>query len=524
VTDRSILAVARAAHYDIGGNRKGSTTGATWSLLLPRLPLGRIAVLGSAGPAARKRLEELARLSFDGLPVDERFDVIWLTPGGNHAAADRAALRARLTDSGLVVDERPDPRAAPAADAARFRVLRRGGDTLVATPLAYPVVETWLRSHGLAGPATSGMRDRLRRQASAVLRGSRPVSRPEWGFLDLIGQPGLARPPRYLLDLAATAGHDVSLCAWGLAAAGPYRTQKVLVPLFAPGTRTPEIIVKLARHPSVNGRLQVELDGLRRLATAAETIRERVPAVQFSGTHAGLLLVGESVLDGAPYRAPQMERHALAADAVAWITELGVQTAAPVDPGEAAAALDDLVEAYVAADGPGRALAGALRTQVERIRRHRGPFPCVVQHGDPGTWNLVAMPGDRTGFLDWENHEDRGMPLWDLFYLLRSLAVGSVPRRPLERRLGHVERAFLDASERTPFIVEAVRRYCAQVGVADELVEPLFHLGWMFQALKEVTRLAPGRLGEGHFYALLRRGLERRADGTLDSLFRGTRT
>jgi hypothetical protein len=345
-----------------------------------------------------------------------------------------------------------------------------------------------------------------------------------WGLLDLIGQPGLDLPPLYLLDLAATGGHDVRTHAWGLSAAGPYRTQKVLVPLFAPGARVPEIIVKLARHPSVNDRLGVELDGLRRLATVGETIRERVPAVLFSGTHAGLLVVGESALDGTPFRAPKMQRHPLAADAVAWLTELGVRTAAPVEPGEAAAALDDLVDAYVAADGPGRALAGELRAQVERIRRHRDPFPVVVQHGDPGTWNLVAMPGHRTGFLDWENHEERGMPLWDLFYLLRSLAVGSVPRRALERRLGHVQRALLDTSERTPFIVDAVRRYCAQVGVADDLVEPLFHLGWMFQALKEVTRLAPGRLGEGHFYALLQRGLERRADGTLDSLFRGTPT
>jgi len=219
-----------------------------------------------------------------------------------------------------------------------------------------------------------------------------------------------------------------------------------------------------------------------------------------------------------------MQRHPLAADAVAWLTELGVRTAAPVDPGEAATALDELVDAYVAADGPGRALAVELRAQVERIRHHPDPFPVVVQHGDPGTWNLVAMPGDRTGFLDWENLEARGMPLWDLFYLLRSLAVGSLPRRALERRMGHVQRTFLDTSEITPFVVGAVRRYCAQVGLADDLVEPMYHLGWMYQALKEVTRLEPGRLGEGHFYALLRRGIERRRTGTLDLLFRGTRT
>jgi hypothetical protein len=524
VTDPPILAVARATPYEVGGNRKGESMGATWSLLLPGLPIGRIAVLGLAKSAARERLEELAGESTDGLPPEGRFDVIWLSPGGDSPVPDRATLRARLTARGVVVDERLNQSADDSEDAARFRVLRRGDDTSVATPVAHPVVDMWLRRRGLAGPPRFGLRDRLRRQASALLKGHPPVGSSTWGFLDLVGQPELDRPPRYLRTLAGTGGFDIAAYGWGLSATGPYRTQKALIPLFAPGASAPAIIVKLARHSSVNPRLQVELDGLRRLATLGPSIAERVPAILFAGTHAGLLVVGESALDGEAFQAPEMQRHPLAADAVAWLTELGVRTAVRVDPGKVAAALDELVDAYVAADGPGRALTSELRVQVERIRRHPDPFPVVAQHGDPGTWNLVAMPGDRTGFLDWENFEERGMALWDLFYLLRSLGVGSLPRRRLERRLEHVQRTFLDTSELTPFIVGAVRRYCAQVGLADDLVEPLYHLGWMYQALKEVTRLEPGRLGEGHFYALLRRGLEGRSTGTLDSMFRGTRT
>ena len=524
MTDPPILALARTTRYDVGGNRKGSATGATWSFLLPNLSPGRVARLGVPNPASRERLDVPAHLSVDGPPDDGRFDVIWIAPGGDGLVPDRATLRARLTDGGLVVDERPDLGAAHLEDMARFRVLRRGGDTVVATPVGQPVVDAWLRGRGLAGPSRPGLPGRLRGVASVLRRGGRRSPSIASGFLDLVGQPGLDRPPRYLRELAATGGYDIADHAWALSATGSYRTQKILVPLFAPGAPVPEFIVKLARHSSVNPRLQVELDGLHLLATFGPTIAERVPAVRFAGTSAGLLVVGESALDGGTFRAPAMQRHPLAADAVAWLTELGVRTVAPVDTGEAAAALDELVDMYVAAEGPGRALAGELRAQVERIRRHPDLFPVVVQHGDPGTWNLIAMPGDRAGFLDWENLEARGMPLWDLFYLLRSLAVGSLPRRALERRLGHVQRTFLDASELTPFIVGAVRRYCAQVGLADDLVEPLYHLGWMYQALKEVTRLAPGHLGEGHFYALLRRGLERRGSGTLDSLFRGTRT
>lgn len=524
-TERPILGVARRTRHEVGANRKGSPAGATWSFLLPGLPLGRAAILGNPSRAARERLAELADEVLDSLSSEGGLDLIWIAPSGDRPVPDRTMLHSRLADGGLIVDEQPGPGAAgePGAtyglDAVRFRVLRRGGDTVVAIPAGHPATETWLRRHGLAG-SRNGIRDRLGRLAAA-LRG-RPRGEPAaWGSLDLVGPAGLDRPARYLIDLAASDGVGIDDHAMALSATGPYRTQKVLVPLFPPGASAPDIVVKLTRDPSVNPRLQVELDGLRWLATLGPTIAERVPAVRFAGMHAGMLVVGESALEGEPYRAPRAKAHPLAVDAVEWLIGLGARTGEPTDTSEVAAALDDLVEAYLAADGPGRTLAAPLRAQVERIRSSSTPFPVVAQHGDPGTWNLVAMAGNRTGFLDWENLERRGMPLWDLFYLLRSLGVGSRGRRPLERRLGHVQRTLLDDSEMTPFIVEAVRRYCAQVGVADDLVEPLYHLGWMYQALKEVTRLQPGHLGEGHFYALLRRGFERRDRGTLQLLFRG---
>ena len=518
VTDRSILAIARRSDYPVGANRKGASAGASWSLLLPRLPLERVAVIGTPEPWARERLSEVADEIVEGLTSTGSVDLIWVVSDGV-SAPDRIVLRAFLTEGGLIVDERPEPGIPIEDDVLRVRVLRRDGDTIVAIPAGQPFVERWLERHGLAGRASARRRGRLRERLPAIRRGQPAAA--AWGSLDLVGRADLYQPPQYLRDIAVTEGVAIEDHGWALSATGQYRTQKAIIPLFAPATTVPEIIVKVTRHASVNPRLQVELDGLRRLASVGPSIAERVPIVRFAGFHADLLVVGESVLDGDRFNAPDAHRHPLAADAVAWLTELAMRTTDWVDPTDVSSALSDLVDAYVTVDGPGSQLAGPLRAQVEQIRRHPDPFPVVVQHGDPGTWNLLAMPGTRTGFLDWENMETRGMPLWDLFYLLRSLAVGSSPRRPLERRFGHVHRTFLDTSELTPFIVDAVRRYCGQVGVADDLVEPIYHLGWMYQALKEVTRLTPGHLGEGHFYALLRRGLERRGSGTLDRLVRG---
>ncbi len=56
-------------------------------------------------------------------------------------------------------------------------------------------------------------------------------------------------------------------------------------------------------------------------------------------------------------------------------------------------------------------------------------------------------------------------------------------------------------------------------GSARDLIEPLFHLCWMHQALKEATRVAPERVAGGHYNRLLRLGLERRGAPTLQRLF-----
>ena len=58
-------------------------------------------------------------------------------------------------------------------------------------------------------------------------------------------------------------------------------------------------------------------------------------------------------------------------------------------------------------------------------------LPAIGYRGDPVPGvpydeRLGRVPNEdgRVVFLDWEAAEARGMPLWDLFYFLRSFAVG----------------------------------------------------------------------------------------------------
>ena len=137
-------------------------------------------------------------------------------------------------------------------------------------------------------------------------------------------------------------------------------------------------------------------------------------------------------------------------------------------------------------------------------------FPLVFQHGDPGTWNAMVAPSGRTAFLDWEAAESQGMPLWDLFYFVRTYGAWSLGSAVS----GDVTKGF--ASQflgDTPFqalLAEAAARYCDRVGVPQQYVEPLFYTCWMHRALKEATRLSAGALDRGHYVNVLRASDDRR--------------
>ena len=59
-------------------------------------------------------------------------------------------------------------------------------------------------------------------------------------------------------------------------------------------------------------------------------------------------------------------------------------------------------------------------------------------------------------------------------------------------------------------MAEATARYCERVGLAPELVEPLFYTCWMHRGLKEATRLTAAQLSRGHYFNVLRACIEQR--------------
>jgi hypothetical protein len=200
----------------------------------------------------------------------------------------------------------------------------------------------------------------------------------------------------------------------------------------------------------------------------------------------------------------------MARSALEWLAQLGLATAhSAARSADVAAALDDLASRFTALYRLTSAQRTALERRLDLLGSAGRPLPLVLQHGDPGTWNLLVGAAGTPAFLDWEAAERHGMPLWDIFYFARSFAVTVARARGRTSRLGALRRELLADGPVNRLLAAGIERHCADIGLDRELVESLFVTCWMHRALKEATRLSPARLDAGHYVNLLRLSLDR---------------
>lgn len=572
----AVLATTLATEFAPATNLRGVVAGATWRYALPSMERARVVCLGRPAQADLDTLaagatevvvieaggDRAVRTSGrDGDAVRSiagsaasvwladraagSIDLIWLTPGlrttpvaGTVQDALIDAVPRLLAHDGALLDAAgvlPDASDRPApADRRVQRLDLRPADGAIRSAVATD-------DEG----AVAMLARRRMLGAERALPGPRPVRavlRPLLGPL-LRRRPGAARtvlletaaadglggtlpaPPAYLAALAAESDLDLRGYHCAIAAPGVYNTQKVLALLWAPGASEPAMVVKMTRDPSVNARLENERDALRTLASLGLATDDRVPSVRFAGRHAGLAIVGEGAIPGVPFaeRVGADPSSGPILDALAWLTVLAAGSVRHAAPADVARAFTDLHGRWVALCRPSDAEAARLAGAIEAIGAADRPIPLVFQHGDPGTWNLLVGEDGLVRFLDWENAEPAGPPLWDLLYLLRSHAVGAARRAGVRRRLVAVERWFFGASPVSGLVADSIDRYVARIGLDARLVEPLFHLCWMHQALKEATRMAPDQVRGGHYNRLLRIGLEQRTAPTLRRIFENAR-
>jgi aminoglycoside phosphotransferase (APT) family kinase protein len=528
-----VLARARRMRYVVGSNPKTGGRAALWPLLLPSLDLDAALVIGRIEPDEGAALHRLFRtvVRADSGRIDpdalggHRVDAIRI---GSGTGARRFQGSGMPTSVGhqppLVYREcRNRDEEVPGSaegDAVRLIAATAPNQPRLLAPAGEPTVHAflehagWLTSRRGLGP--SGLRASLRTLLGRDGSRSRACA-------VVTGAPGAAAgPPRYVVEVAAEDGIDVAADRWAIVAPGAYATQKVLLFLFRPGSPAPHTIVKLAPEPEHADRLMIEADALRRLA-AVDLPQGRVPALRFAGLHAARGVVGEEWIAGRAFRAvaqassdcPYLEA------ATSSLTELARATAKRRPATEIAAALRQLLRLFIATYQVPDAERGFLEEQIARIADHGGTLPVVVQHGDPGAWNMLVDDDARVVLLDWESSEQSGVPLWDLVYFLRSY--GSMERRRAgtRDRLRVASHHLVGETDLQARFTADIARHAHVVGLPPALIEPLFYACWMHRALKEATRLAPGRLESGHYRRLLRRLIDRRDAPALRRLLAG---
>lgn len=523
----------------------------------------------------------LAIASNGTLPLDDlSVDLVFVTD--RHLVRDHRQLeneiRRVLRPRGLAYYETRSPlRRMPSADnllgsgsAQHFWLTPLGGEMHTAVPASDAVTRRFFLRQALFSPsitvhtAKRAIR-RMRRRRQTVASPDTPPSPPEdrapqrlgdrmrllgdrvfealasaegtlhrhttligrYGVLEgRAGAPLTGDPPAYLCDMAEQAGLDLHQYGWGLWAGGQYSSRKLLFFLVDRESASLRYLVKMVRDPSFNTRLENECAALKDLEARNFAHDHALPRVVFHGHHHHLAIVGETAVQGVPFKSKtRLTASCPYAHAVIeWLTDLGATTASPDDvaPQDVARALNTLFERFQAIYRLPPAERDFLSEQIAALGNSRTPFPLVFQHGDPGPWNMLVTPDDTVALLDWESAEPKGIPLWDLFYFLRSYAVNVARANGTADRVEGFAKHFLTRSSLNHMIVDATRQYCTRIGLAGEFIGPLFYTCWMHRALKQSTLLQSHTLADGYYFRLLRYTIQQHDAPALRQLFTQT--
>lgn len=316
----------------------------------------------------------------------------------------------------------------------------------------------------------------------------------------------LCDAPEYLLELARPAGLDLRQYRFGLSARGKYNSNKTIFYAFAENSVRADLVVKMTRAAQFNARLENEYRVLAGLDQHGYVARESFPQPLFFGLHAGLVVVAQKAVYGEPFRSRTLgtAQCPIARQALDWMLQLARNSARKTSTSEAAAALNTLFDRFRAIYSLSQHENDFLAAQIAMIAQSAQAFPSVFQHGDPGTWNMLVSPEGKIIVIDWEAGEPQGMPLWDLFYFMRSFGNWCARREGVRDTLKAFTRNFIQTSEVGDLLLETVEKYCAQTGLERRLAGPLFYTCWMHRALKEATRLSSKELPGGHYFNLLK--------------------
>jgi hypothetical protein len=530
-----VLDAIQARGFVLGSNLKGGAADdPSWLFLLPELNPSAVRFVGHPLREVSEALERMSStVDVQPLPSpSEEPDLVVVTTGrsagrpGRRSGTDRDlsgldegtpvvvfadrqgleqgpgsafASLVRTLNAGRVntlTKGPPGPDALPGSGGRDGLIIPHGPQEAGrARDLARVAKETSKRLDAAVGGGLGRVRSRLGRTGGGnpdiALRHPSPGAGPGQVAIILPSGTAATTPPRYLIRLAADHGYDISRHRWAIAPPRGYRSQKVLFFLYEDGSSEADLVIKLTQDRAFNDRLSNEAAALKRLNESGAAAPGTIPSVLFSGEVAGLTVVAETALRGEPFRerSSGLPTCEFAGQALDWIVGLGKQSAEPGTRSDWSTTLTSLVDQYVGFYRPEAPEQQQLRALVDTVVKSDQSPPTVFQHGDPGNWNLLVMPNDQVGFLDWESAESHGAPLWDLFVFIKTYAAWGARRAGRRYSADVFEEQLLRNSPYRRMLIDETARYCEKVGVDPETVDALFVFCWVYQSLKEVGRL-----------------------------------
>ncbi|NIR47302.1 phosphotransferase [candidate division KSB1 bacterium] len=321
-------------------------------------------------------------------------------------------------------------------------------------------------------------------------------------------------PPEYLMSIAEDAGLDLTNYRFGLSTRGQGNSNKAIFYLFNKTEKLPDTVIKMTRSSEFNYRLENEYRVLVELKKQLFVGQHTFPEPLFLSYHNGLAVLGMRAIQGDAFRKRTQanENCPIAHDALDWIVELGSKSAnnTAISASEASDKLHRLFERFNEIYQLTSEHKDFLDQQIASIALSKNGFPLVLQHGDPGTWNILVSDKNRVIFIDWEAGEPKGMPLWDLFYFFRTYASWVSRMQGSRDSIKNFTDQFLKPSRLSGLFQEVTARYCLRINLDRSLVAPLYYTCWMHRALKEATRLTNDGLESGHYVNILRLTIEQR--------------
>jgi hypothetical protein len=526
-----MLEFAAAQEYEPASNLAGDQAEGVWLFLLPSLHLEKVVCVGVPLAGTRRAWEALgARVvvttasALTGAVAN--CDLVWIAGGALSAVSEApgavAALDSVLADGGSVYVDSSRRTARAARELANALAVSgvvevapvphpRGAiasapDGRYAWLIPHDRRHRWRRFEQALGLLTGGRVGRVSSGEARTVSISRVAPGPpevgaEQGLL-FLGGAASAQLPEYVREAASGSGHDLDGARWSVTLPRGYRSQKVVFHVPDRGA-----IVKVTQDPRFNRRLENEYEALRGLGEIGLRDPSLAPRALFSTTHGALLVVGETRLEGVPFRDRSDGTPAcpVARSVLGALTDLASAGRGPAGGQHAAEILATLVRRHADIHSPPAAHLRFLERQLETLAAETSLQP-VFLHGDPTTFN-VLVAGERISLVDWENAELAGLPLWDVLHFVTAYANWGMERR---RRRWTPTAAYATLLEPSPFhtmLAEAIQRYRAAVGVPAELVGPLLFTWWMVLALREATRLPAANVAGGFYARLLSRAI-----------------